>query len=455
MPYLCNLLVQLQGTYEVDTPDGVEIINVVLVEVPIGEHQYATVQWIHGSRERFPDRYIFEDLTQFNLCSIDGAIEAVMVKGVSIMFSVEWILIDGSKWTWRRASDVVFDMVSINSLADPNSRRGSISSVASSLDRSVIGWNNEPAIGYNGVFGLHHTFPDLPAENYAPTCTVSLNDIKKDFSNGHFDSSFKSVDCDAKTAELSFSDPIATTVPSESRSNFQCASCNVSKNEKDYLEDLKKLCSENPSVMNWIMKWKDEEMRMKLTNEEYQKLTHGRVWVTARLGPKTKDVAWEVAAKELKGAYQETENESEIYVQVAPLQGNLKRYRLRKNSVNLWVFELQNGERDHNWSICAEQLEGEHWVDHRYHRKPIVVKVVPLSKILKRLEGQQVPEIQSLEKSLQFVFSTCNQRKLSSQLKMRNIKHNIANLTTKLNRQYSLQFARQISDIAEKISAEL
>jgi len=112
-----------------------------------------------------------------------------------------------------------------------------------------------------------------------------------------------------------------------------------------------------------------------------------------RLDPKTKDAAWEVAAKELKGAYQETDNESDNYVQAAPLQGNLKRYRLRRNSANLWIFELQNGERYHNWSLCVEQLEGEQWVDHRYDRKPIIVKVVPLLNILNRLEGQQVPEI--------------------------------------------------------------
>jgi len=88
--YLCNSIGQLQGSYEVDVADGVETVNVFLVETQIGEQQYATVRWIHGGRKRFPDKYIFEDLTQFTLRSKDGVTEAVMVKGKNIQVSVEW-----------------------------------------------------------------------------------------------------------------------------------------------------------------------------------------------------------------------------------------------------------------------------------------------------------------------------------------------------------------------------
>jgi len=137
--YLCKFLAQLQGKYEVDATDGVEIINVFLVEAQSGQQQYATVQWIQKSRERFPDKYIFEDFTQFYLRSKNGVTEAVMAKGMNMKASVDWIKTDGSKLTWRRVSDVEFDMVSVNSLADPNSRRGYINSVVSSVGTSILG----------------------------------------------------------------------------------------------------------------------------------------------------------------------------------------------------------------------------------------------------------------------------------------------------------------------------
>merc|ERR1719204_1347322 len=158
--YLCNCIGQLQGSYEVDVADAVEIVNVFLVETQIGEQQYATVRWIHGGRERFPDQYIFEDLTQFKLCSKDGVTEAVMVKGKNIEVSVEWIITDGFKWTWRRTGDLVFDMASVNSL-DSSSRRCSVSSAVSSFSSSIMGWNNKPVMGDTGVMGLEYIYPEL------------------------------------------------------------------------------------------------------------------------------------------------------------------------------------------------------------------------------------------------------------------------------------------------------
>jgi len=309
-------------------------------------------------------------------------------------------------------------------------------------------------MGYNGAIGLEHIRPEPTSQNYAPTRKVTLDDVEKDLPKLPFDSTRNSDGCGVKRIKLSFSDPFTSTIPSESSFNFQCPSCNVVKNKRDYLEDQKKLCSENLSVKNCIMKWNDKEMRMEQTEEDYQKLSHGRVWVTARLDAKTKDSARRAAVNELKGAYQETEKESEIYVQPATLQKNIKRHRLRRNSMNLWVVEQQMGESEQNWSICVEQIAGEQWIDHRFGRKSIVVNVVPLSSILERI-GEQRPETISLQKVLQFLFTSCNLKKLSSKLKVRNIKHNISNLKAKLDKQRSLAFALQLSNTAEKISAEL
>jgi len=338
--YLCNSIGQLQGSYEVDVADGVEIVNVFLVETQIGEQQHATVRWINRGRERFPDQYIFEDLTQFKLCSKDGVTEAVMVKGKNIEVSVEWIITDGFKWTWRRTGDLEFDMASVNSL-DPSSRRCSVSSAVSSFSCSSMGWNNKPTVGDPGGIGFECIRPELSAENYAPLCKVTLMDREKYSPKVPRDIIPKSIDSGSKRAKFTFSDPFTSTIPPETK-NARFPSCIVFQNENDYFKNIMKMCSENLSAMNWIMKWNDKEMGLKQSKENYQKLSHGRVWVTVRFYPETEDAAWRAAVNELKGVYQQTENESEVYLQSAPLGSNLKRRRLR-SSMNLWIVELQNG----------------------------------------------------------------------------------------------------------------
>jgi len=428
-----------------------------LVETQIGEQQHATVRWINRGRERFPDKYIFEDLTQFYLCSKDGVTEAVMVKGMNVKVSVEWIMTDGFKWKWRRSGDFVCDMGSVNSL-DLNSRRGSYSSVVSSVGSSVFGWNNEPAMGDTDFIGLEHILPELLAKNDDLIRKVTLKDIEKYSSLVPCDTSPKSIESGFNRAKFTFSDPFTITIPSETVAlhnglNARCPSCNVFQNENDYIKDIMKMCSENPSVMNWIMKWSNKEMGSKQAKEDYQMLSHGRVWVTARLHPKTEDAAWQAAVNELKGAYQQTESGSEVYLQSTSPKSNQKRCRLRRSHTNLWIIELQNGP-NRSWSTCVEQVSGEQWIDHRYDRRTVVVKVIPLQSILERLGGQRKPETQRFEKCLQFLFTTCDQKKLFK-LKLRNIKHNIANVKTKLDKQHSLAFSIQLSKTAENLSAEM
>jgi len=369
---------------------------------------------------------------------------------------------DGSKTIWRRTNDVVFNMVSYNSLVDPNSRRSSTSSVCSFSSMNNMGWKPEPVLGKQSTVGIEHIRPELLVGNcIPPQYKVTFLGGEKDcFPQNPPDSSGDSVDCSLKKQKFTVDTPSTIVIPPEPSSSCttliaQCPSCGVSKNDEELYHDIKKLCSDNPSILKQILKWGDKQLTMTLTKEDREKLSRGRVWVTARLFPKTRDNAWQGAINELKGAYQESESGSGIYIQPAPPSSNLKRHRLVRNSKNLWVIELNSGGSEKIWSTCVEEVPGRTWVDHRFNRKTVKIRVVPLIRILERMAGKQIPENPGLEKCLQFLFSTCNQKKLSSKLKTRNLKHNIANLKVKLDKQHSLAFAVRLSSVAEKIAEDI
>jgi len=127
-------------------------------------------------------------------------------------------------------------------------------------------------MGDTGVIGLEYIRPELLAENQAPRRKVTLMDREKYSPKVPCDISPKSIDSGSKRAKLTFSDPFTTTIPPETK-NARCPSCNVFQNENDYFENIMKMCSENLSAMNRIMKWNDKEMGLKQSKEDYQKLS--------------------------------------------------------------------------------------------------------------------------------------------------------------------------------------
>jgi len=451
MPYRCNFVGQLQGSYEVEVAGRVDIVNVSLPELDKGEQQHAIARWIHKDRKAFPDKYIIEEYSNFKLCFKDGTEDAIMVKGMNMKVSVEWTMKNGSKMIWRRTSDVVFD---IFSLVDLNSRRGSISSVCSlsSLVSTNKGWKHEPVMGHHGNTG-EYIRSELHVDDKTPEYKITLLDGENP--EERKGSSDDSVDCSLKKKKFTLASPVTIVIPPETtflctNSITQCPSCHVIRNENECFRDIVKLCDENPSIMKHMMQWK-KQTTTNLTKLDYDRLSRGRMWVTARLLPKTKDNAWQGAINELKGAYQESEIGSMIYIQAAPSHSNVRRHRLRRSSRNLWVIELQHGGTNKKWSTCVEEILGRQWIDHRYEGRFIEITVVPLISILEKMGERNIPENPGIEKCLEFLFSTCNQKKLSSKLKTRNLKHNIANLKAKLDKQYSLAFAVQLSNIAVKI----
>jgi len=63
-------------------------------------------------------------------------------------------------------------------------------------------------------------------------------------------------------------------------------------------------------------------------------------------------------------------------------------------------------------------------------------------------------EFEEMEKRIEFLFNSCNQKKLNTRLKPRSLKHHIVNLKVKLEKQYALSFAVRVANIADSIALE-
>jgi len=62
---------------------------------------------------------------------------------------------------------------------------------------------------------------------------------------------------------------------------------------------------------------------------------------------------------------------------------------------------------------------------------------------------------QDVTKSMEFLFTSCNQKKLTSKLKSRNLELNISGIELKLEKQYALRFAVLVASTAKAIAKEL
>merc|ERR1719285_1290032 len=228
------------------------------------------------------------------------------------------------------------------------------------------------------------------------------------------------------------------------------------RNPKEHVlfELIKAQCNNNPWLLEKLVAWGTSQNAKpnQITRESALKLSQGRIWVTARsLRPQDEnDKNIQDALDDLKGAYQE--NEQGVYRQPKP-QGSEPgiQHRLLKSSVGLWVIEKYNFERE-TWGACAcEQTEGQ-WVD-LTSKRIIWVRLVPLQRILESL-GDRTVNYQKLEKNVEFLYTSCNHKKLNGKLKTRNLKHNIANLNAKLEKQYALSFAVLVANAADSITKD-
>jgi len=131
-----------------------------------------------------------------------------------------------------------------------------------------------------------------------------------------------------------------------------------------------------------------------------------------------------------------------------------------KDSKGYWKIEerqtIVGEEKTERWIICAQEIPGGLWVDLKNDRKVFQVKIVAMVTILQRLMNW-VRTLESVEVQsyVEFLFKTCNQKKLISKLKRRNLKHNISNLRVKLEKQHALSFAVRVANTADAIAKEL
>jgi len=155
----------------------------------------------------------------------------------------------------------------------------------------------------------------------------------------------------------------------------------------------------------------------------------------------------------IKGAYMEVR--TGVYKQPEPqLNEPGVQHRLIKGSNGHWKIEGHDVDSG-IWEMCAKELPDGRWVDMKNDSRVIRVQLIPMSKILKKLGEEFASENQEVEKSMEFLFTSCNQKKLNSKLKGRNLKHNISNLKVKLEKQYALRFAVQVATTADSIAQEL
>lgn len=76
-----------------------------------------------------------------------------------------------------------------------------------------------------------------------------------------------------------------------------------------------------------------------------------------------------------------------------------------------------------------------------------------MKTILRRMK-ENWKDLEEMKKSVEFLFSVCNPKKLNAKLKTRNLKHNMLNLRLKLEKQYYLSFAVQVAETANAIALD-
>jgi len=422
-PYSCNFLAQLVGSYEVETPEADQI----QVELVAGANQYAVVRRTSKAGESVTEQKINEDDTRFTLCSTDGFIIAVMAKGRDMKHSVCWYANDGSQLKWRRTGDVSFKLVAIT---PGQSRRNSVAS----------NFSGSSQMSYSHV-APSESLTDVRMQ-IRPEMRIrpELNPRR---ARSHGQPSNVASD---RSTSTSSECPI-----------FECDSASRSKqklSDDELFEQFQKYCTKCPSLVQKIVHWGiSRAPNRRVGEKKISELANGRLWVraTAVRNGNGNIVKLQEALNEFKGAYQEVERG--IFMQPPPQPNEPgKQHRLRKSNLGFWMIEELNVERD-TWYPCVQETAYGHWVDSKDNRKRYNIRLVSMLSILNRMRDEWA-DLEEMEKSIDFLFNSCNQKKLNTKLKARNLKHNISNLRLKLEKQYALSFAIRVAELADSIALE-
>jgi len=401
--YSCNLLRELEGTWTTDTPEEDEI----LLTVTCHGNQWHAIGAVKSGTGVVPDQIIYQDKNIFTLRSTDGNVMAIMFTAMITKNSLTWFSVFGTKILWRRKAE----------LQDESSPRNSTATESSGISQMCSTSSGSSASG------------DIRPELCKPICN----------------------------AEVPYCSSASNSSNLEARRSISVASPYSQLNEKlgenDLLELFQNHCTKSPSLLQKVLNWGISQIPNQSTDRlEIERLACGRLWVSALFtvpNKKRRTEAWRII-EELKGAYELVA--PGVYLQPPALPGEPgAQHRLRKNNYGLWFIEKHYKEKD-EWCPCAQELPMGKWIDLK-SRNMYVVKVVSMLSILTRMT-KQLSDFGSMEKGMEFLFTSCNQKKLNTNLKARNIKHNISNLHVKLDKQRSLCFAIRVASIADSIALE-
>jgi len=198
-----------------------------------------------------------------------------------------------------------------------------------------------------------------------------------------------------------------------------------------------------------------------LSRDTIGDISDGRLWVSASVLQSVSELDENVqdALDDIKGAYQRV-GRTDVWEQPVPeVDEPGVQHRLLKDPNGFWKIEekrtVEGEVNTESWVTCAKEIPGGLWVDLRNDRKVIQVKTVAMATVLERMMNWVTTlESVDVQKYVEFLFKTCNQKKLNSKLKRRNLKHNISNLRVKLEKQYALSFAVKVANMADVIAHE-
>jgi len=413
-PKLLNSLKQLHGNFKIASAN-----LKVKVSDEKTEKEGKVCNLVHRVRddgETLPDQLLWEEDKQFNLCSTDGCFNATILKGSNVQKCVTWVTKDsGNKVIWERSKDQICQSSPLSTATPHKYTPGSETPVSCSLSFK------SNSAGSPELSRCH--FNDINRE--LNTQFARLNHF--DSNHQHFNSSRKYCRSSADATK-------------------------ISQQDHALFELIKAQCNSNAWLKEKVVEWgiSHGSKSSRITKENAKKLSHGRLWITIRSTQSEEegDESFDSTLDDLKGAYQQCE--PGVWKQPAP-QGSEKgaQHRLLRSSVGLWVIEKYNFEGK-AWSVRAREEPDGRWMDLKNNRM-IHVTLVPLLNVLEKLrEGGTA--FHDVEKHLDFLFNSCNQRKLNGKLRTRNLNHNIANLKAKLEKQYALSFSVIVARTADSIA---
>jgi len=463
-PFRCNFIGQLTGSYEIHSSTGVDKVSVIVPNSTEIEESYAIARTVCDDGEALPDQFIFEEQQYFTLRSVDRQVHAVMQKGINMKHFVKWKYMDGLEVIWQR-TEVVFSMVSVDALSSC-SRRPSISSLYSTPSTSVVSHSID-ATDKDGVRNLIRpelrqmcSTPTHPV--YEPRRASQSTDEKSDYQMED-SQKMKHVSAISHFSDTSVKEKLLRDESMKSGEAYsqQLAS---SISEERLFAQIKADCLRCPSLLRRLISWgSGRTTSTPVTREFNKKISVGRLWVTAKSALPSKELEekFQDALDDIKGAYQEI-GDTGVWQQPVPQVGEPGlQHRLLRDGRGYWMIEERvsqgDNENSEKWVACARELSDERWVDLKNDQVEIDVRLVEMIDILeKMMEDQNTVESADVQKSyVEFLFKTCNQKKLNTKLKKRNLKHNIANLKVKLDKQYALSFAVKVATTAEAIIQEL